>query len=128
MNNYNKKINLNFLEFVLEKSITTSFGKKGIYYISDALKDPTKKASEKATFNEALIAAEFGKFNYSLFLLSIPCTWTNIFAPMSISYVVPQATCDLQLTLMDMGILNAVPYIGKKEYVFLKKAMSNIGI
>ena len=55
----------------------------------------------------------YGRFHYSLLLL---CGWalsSDAIEVLSISFVLPAATCDLQLTSTDKGWLTAVIFIGK---------------
>ncbi|CAH0389528.1 unnamed protein product, partial [Bemisia tabaci] len=65
-----------------------------------------------ATFEHAVTCAEFGKFHY--FLLAV-CGL--IYADLAIgvtiiSFVLPSAECDFQLTSQDKGWLNAAPMFG----------------
>lgn len=47
-------------------------------------------------------------------LVTWPCCMAAIYESASISYIIPTAECDLQLSLMDKGILNAVSYAGER--------------
>lgn len=68
---------------------------------------------EVADFETAISAAQFGKFNFILILLALPMCWCTIFETTTMSYVFPAAQCDLDLSLEDKGLLNAVTYGGK---------------
>ncbi|XP_068153690.1 synaptic vesicle glycoprotein 2C-like [Drosophila tropicalis] len=65
-----------------------------------------------ADFDQAIEAAGFGLFNFILFLVAILATFASNFESSSVSYILPVAECDLQLTLNDKGVLNAVGYGG----------------
>jgi VNT family MFS transporter (synaptic vesicle glycoprotein 2) len=72
----------------------------------------TESNEEAAKFEMAISATQFGKFNYCLFLLSVPGAWTIVFEVTTMSYVFPAAQCDLDLSLHDKGLLNASAYFG----------------
>ncbi|KAL9895225.1 uncharacterized protein ACN2A1_006007 isoform 2-T2 [Glossina fuscipes fuscipes] len=65
-----------------------------------------------ANFEEAIDSAGFGLFNCILILITILCSTANIFSSTAISYILPIAECDLKLTLLNKGALNAVTYAG----------------
>ncbi|KAI4457404.1 synaptic vesicle glycoprotein 2 [Holotrichia oblita] len=67
---------------------------------------------ENATFEEAISATGFGKFNLVLVALSVPCGWASMMDTTTMSYVVPAAHCDLDLNLQQRGMLNAITYLG----------------
>jgi hypothetical protein len=55
----------------------------------------------------------YGKFNYLLNLLAIPAASSTVFDISTMSYILPSAECDLNLSNLDKGILNAVVFGGK---------------
>ncbi|KAI4457434.1 synaptic vesicle glycoprotein 2 [Holotrichia oblita] len=65
-----------------------------------------------ASFEDAISATGFGKFNLILLVLSVPCGWASMMDTTSMSYVVPAAHCDLDLNLEQRGMLNAITYLG----------------
>ncbi|KRT78777.1 membrane transporter, partial [Oryctes borbonicus] len=65
-----------------------------------------------ANFEAAISATSFGKFNFLLLALSVPCCWASMMDTSSMSYVVPAAHCDLDLSLQQRGMLNAITYLG----------------
>ncbi|KAK9879262.1 hypothetical protein WA026_004112 [Henosepilachna vigintioctopunctata] len=69
--------------------------------------DPTT-----GTFEEAIAATKFGKFNLILIFVSIPAGWASVAESTTMSYVFPAAQCDLDLSLEDKGLLNASIYVG----------------
>uniref|UniRef100_A0A1B0FDU2 Major facilitator superfamily (MFS) profile domain-containing protein n=1 Tax=Glossina morsitans morsitans TaxID=37546 RepID=A0A1B0FDU2_GLOMM len=71
-----------------------------------------KDLLKPANFEEAIESAGFGLFNFILILITILCSTANIFSSTSISYILPIAECDLKLTLLNKGALNAVTYAG----------------
>lgn len=75
-------------------------------------KDTKNTVINEASFETAITATGYGKFNYLLLALSIPCGWASMMDTTSMSYVVPAAHCDLNLDLQERGMLNAITYIG----------------
>lgn len=67
---------------------------------------------EPATFEEAITATKFGKFNIILALLSMVATLCTVFDTTTMSYGFVAAQCDLNLSLTDKGALNSMTYIG----------------
>ncbi|KAK9758800.1 hypothetical protein QE152_g702 [Popillia japonica] len=66
----------------------------------------------EATFEDAISATGFGKFNLILLTLSVPCGWASIMDTTTMSYVLPAAHCHLDLNLEQRGMLNAITYLG----------------
>lgn len=54
----------------------------------------------------------YGKFNYLLLLAVLPASFSSIFSSSAMSYVLPSAECDLQLTMFDKGLLNSMAFVG----------------
>ncbi|KAK9884936.1 hypothetical protein WA026_009172 [Henosepilachna vigintioctopunctata] len=77
------------------------------------------KPTGGATFEEAISATKFGKFNWLLILVIIPSRWSPIFETTTMSYVFPAAQCDLDLTLDNKGLLNAITYAGMVSSAFI---------
>jgi hypothetical protein len=46
-------------------------------------------------------------------LVAIPAAWSIVFDTTTMSYILPSAECDLHLSNLDKGILNAMVYGGK---------------
>lgn len=70
-----------------------------------------------ADFETAIAATGYGKFNFLLLLVALPCCMCTVFETTTISYVLPSAECDLHLSLVDKGTLNAVTYGGRYKYL-----------
>lgn len=66
-----------------------------------------------ADFETAIVATGFGRFNYALLLLSIPAALSPMFETTTMSLVFPAAQYDLNLSLGNKGVLNAITYLGK---------------
>ncbi|XP_055586751.1 synaptic vesicle glycoprotein 2B-like [Uranotaenia lowii] len=64
------------------------------------------------TFNEALTAAKFGRFNYFLITITAVILTAGLIECLGIGYVVAVADCDLELTTGDKGIISGVAYLG----------------
>ncbi|CAG9838950.1 unnamed protein product [Diabrotica balteata] len=73
---------------------------------------PTDQLKHKATFEEAVVATGFGKFNIYLLILLIPSSFSQAYEQMGLSYALPIAECDLNLTLERKGLLTAVSFGG----------------
>lgn len=72
----------------------------------------TEEAKKKLTFEEAVEEAGFGLFHWLLLLV---CGWANASDAVEIlcvSFLLPTASCDLQLTSFDKGILTASIFLG----------------
>lgn len=69
-------------------------------------------AAGPADFETAIAATGYGRFNYLLLLVAMPCCIGTVFETTTMSYVLPSAECDLRLSLVDKGTLNAVTYGG----------------
>lgn len=67
-------------------------------------------------FETAISATRFGKFNIILFFIALPSTWSSEFDFTSTSYILPAAQCDLELSLVMKGWLNAIAYIGEYKH------------
>ncbi|XP_037943092.1 synaptic vesicle glycoprotein 2B-like [Teleopsis dalmanni] len=74
--------------------------------------DNKRVRAEPADFETAISASGFGLFNFILLLAAIPAKSAVIFQTTTMSYVMPVAECDLKLTLLDKGVLNAMTYAG----------------
>uniref|UniRef100_A0A182VRC7 Major facilitator superfamily (MFS) profile domain-containing protein n=1 Tax=Anopheles minimus TaxID=112268 RepID=A0A182VRC7_9DIPT len=72
-----------------------------------------------ADFETAIAATGYGRFNYLLLLVAMPCCMTTVFETTTMSYVLPSAECDLNLSLADKGMLNAITYTGMITSAFL---------
>lgn len=69
-------------------------------------------AKKRLTFEEAVEEAGFGLFHW---LLLVMCGWANASDAVEIlcvSFLLPTARCDLQLTSSDMGLLTASIFLG----------------
>uniref|UniRef100_A0AAR5QKP3 Major facilitator superfamily (MFS) profile domain-containing protein n=1 Tax=Dendroctonus ponderosae TaxID=77166 RepID=A0AAR5QKP3_DENPD len=75
---------------------------------------PSRKVSalEPATFEEAITATQFGKYNVVLGFLAGIASLCAVFDTSTMSYTFVSAQCDLNISLNDKGLLNAVTYAG----------------
>ncbi|XP_068153587.1 putative transporter SVOPL [Drosophila tropicalis] len=67
---------------------------------------------EAADFETAIAECGFGLFNVFILISAVPCLMAMVFSAATLSYVMPSAECDLKLTLLDKGMLNAATYAG----------------
>ncbi|XP_026330167.1 synaptic vesicle glycoprotein 2C-like [Hyposmocoma kahamanoa] len=65
-----------------------------------------------ADFETAIAATGYGCFNIVLMLASLPAFWSAVSVTSSVSYIFTRAQCDMQLSLLDMGTVNAITYGG----------------
>ncbi|XP_043462186.1 synaptic vesicle glycoprotein 2C-like isoform X2 [Leptopilina heterotoma] len=72
-----------------------------------------------ANFERAILETGYGKFNFLLLLACLPAAWASVFSSTSISYVLPSAECDLQLTMFDKGLLNSMSFAGMIATAFV---------
>lgn len=82
--------------------------------------------SGPADFETAIAATGYGKFNFLLLLVALPCCMGTVFETTTMSYVLPSAECDLHLSLVDKGTLNAITYGGMITSAFLWGALSDM--
>ncbi|XP_061392159.1 synaptic vesicle glycoprotein 2B-like [Musca vetustissima] len=80
---------------------------------------PTKKLNgydldfeTPADYETAIKVCGFGRFNIILLLAAIPATMGTVFETAVVSFILPSAECDLNLDLVDKGILNGSTYGG----------------
>ncbi|XP_077373686.1 synaptic vesicle glycoprotein 2C isoform X2 [Festucalex cinctus] len=74
--------------------------------------DADEGACTRLTYEEAVEAAGFGPFHWLLLLV---CGWANASDAVEIvcvSFLLPTARCDLQLSSSDMGLLTASIFLG----------------
>ncbi|ETN67437.1 synaptic vesicle protein [Anopheles darlingi] len=87
--------------------------------INEPVTMTTGQDDAPADFETAIAATGYGRFNYILLLIAMPCCMTTVFETTTMSYVLPSAECDLNLSLADKGMLNAITYTGMISSAFL---------
>ncbi|XP_065354562.1 synaptic vesicle glycoprotein 2B-like isoform X2 [Calliphora vicina] len=90
--------------------------------MSKALKSDTTTSNEPSSsanssgsvsdFETAIAACGFGCFNICLLIVTMSPLISAIFSTSSLSFILPTAECDLQLSLMHKGVLNAMCFAG----------------
>lgn len=50
-------------------------------------------------------------------LIALPCCYASVFEAASTSFIIPSAECDLQLSLVAKGYLNAISYAGRSTLI-----------
>ncbi|KAH8246065.1 hypothetical protein KR026_004157 [Drosophila bipectinata] len=65
-----------------------------------------------ADFESAIDSAGFGMFNILLLICAVPAAMGTVYETSTMSFILPSAECDLQLSLLDKGVLNAITYAG----------------
>lgn len=97
-------------------------------YFSD--KDATTLPTPMQEINAALKECAFGWFHIKLLMSSFFAMLGGTFITNTTPYILPNAECDLNMDLLQKGIINAVPFVGKfivftlfqqkKHYLFLR--------
>lgn len=72
----------------------------------------TREKCRQVNFEEALRRTGFGKFNYFLVILSGAVLSTVLLETLGISFILPIAECDLNLSTKDKGMLSAIAFVG----------------
>ncbi|XP_076258288.1 synaptic vesicle glycoprotein 2A-like [Rhynchophorus ferrugineus] len=67
---------------------------------------------ETKLYNEALHLTGYGKYNLFILLATGGCLMCVIIETMCMSFIIPSAQCDLNLTLTEKGILASVSFLG----------------
>lgn len=88
-------------------------------------KEVPKTKLKGVNFEEAISETGIGKFHWLLFLSLIPVSWATNIDTANISMILTPAECDLKLTLLHKGILNAGIYAGKNCKQFSIKIAPN---
>ncbi|XP_030373084.1 synaptic vesicle glycoprotein 2B isoform X2 [Scaptodrosophila lebanonensis] len=72
---------------------------------------PPPGRDEPADFETAIEACGFGLFNVFIMCCAVPCLSAMVFSASTISYILPTAECDLNLSLVEKGmIISAIPW------------------
>jgi hypothetical protein len=83
---------------------------------------PSDQAStgqkESKNYEEALIKIGFGRFQYLLLFVCGLANASDAVEILCVSFVLPAAECDLNLTSADKGVLNAITFLGKFRLVW----------
>lgn len=79
----------------------------------------TNEKTDPADFQTAIAATGFGKYNIVLLLICIPAAFTTQCESSLMSFIIPAAGCDLNLSLSQKGLLNSMPMIGMLTTGFL---------
>ncbi|XP_050667071.1 synaptic vesicle glycoprotein 2B [Leptidea sinapis] len=74
--------------------------------------DPEKGVPEKADFERAIELARYGRFHYLLLAVCGLVSTSEEMDVISMSFILPSAQCDLNLTTQTKGWLNSIIFIG----------------
>ncbi|XP_064645752.1 synaptic vesicle glycoprotein 2C-like isoform X2 [Lineus longissimus] len=78
------------------------------------------------TYEQALIRTGYGRFHYKLLFL---CGWavaSDSIEVLCVSFLLPSAECDLKLTSIDKGWLNAIIFVGMMVGGYVWGALADI--
>ncbi|CAG9765149.1 unnamed protein product [Ceutorhynchus assimilis] len=73
----------------------------------------------RADFQTAISATSYGKFNLLLLLIFIPAATTIQIDSTLIAFIIPTASCDLNLDVTQKGLLNSMSFFGMLSTGFL---------
>lgn len=81
----------------------------------------------RVDYENALINAGFGKFHFFLLAVSGMIYMNTAIGITIISFVLPSAACDFQMTSQDKGLLTAAPMMGKcvlTAFIYFRQLIS----
>lgn len=71
-----------------------------------------EKNESHSTLEHALNKTGFGRFNYSLIILTGAILGSVFLETVAINFILPVAQCDLKLTTSDKGVLSGIGFMG----------------
>ncbi|XP_068619921.1 synaptic vesicle glycoprotein 2B-like [Battus philenor] len=80
--------------------------------VKDETKDPM------AVLEEGLIICKFGRFHIRLLFTTMAAVFASTLVTTTSSYILPMAECDLNMSIMHKGLLNAMPFFGQVGATF----------
>ncbi|XP_013186056.1 synaptic vesicle glycoprotein 2B [Amyelois transitella] len=72
-----------------------------------------KDGNSMQILEEALLLGKFGKFHVRLMIATLAAVLASTAVTTTASYILPNAECDLNMTIMQKGLLNAMPFFGQ---------------
>ncbi|KAK6178546.1 hypothetical protein SNE40_013313 [Patella caerulea] len=99
-------------KWLLEENGSDGLHEDGDQQLIHERKRSESHAGDIYTYEEAIVQTGYGKFHVLLVLL---CGWavsSDAVEVLSVSFLLPSATCDLNLTSSDKGWLNAIVFVG----------------
>ncbi|CAG4962435.1 unnamed protein product [Parnassius apollo] len=79
---------------------------------NDETKDPMAK------LEDGLVLCKFGRFHIRLLFTSMAAAFASTMVTTTSSYILPMAECDLNMSIMHKGLLNAMPFFGQVGATF----------
>ncbi|RVE49306.1 hypothetical protein evm_006019 [Chilo suppressalis] len=73
----------------------------------DGVKDPME------ILEDALVLCTFGRFHIRLLLTTMAASCASMIVTTTTSYIVPNAECDLNMTIIEKGLLTSMPFFGQ---------------
>lgn len=70
--------------------------------------------------NDAYKACGFGWFHVKLIFISFLGTVSGVLVTHTTSFLLPVAECDLKMGLIEKGLLNAAPFLGKSVFLYAR--------
>ncbi|KAM3962078.1 synaptic vesicle glycoprotein 2B-like [Aphomia sociella] len=75
--------------------------------------DVFRKRDPMDILEDALVLCKFGKFHFFLLFTSMAGVFASTMSTTTASYILPTAEFDLKMTIMQKGLLNAIPFVGQ---------------
>ncbi|XP_059618169.1 synaptic vesicle glycoprotein 2A-like [Phlebotomus argentipes] len=82
-------------------------------------KDTAVDVATGSDFETAIAATGYGRFNIFILAIALFCCLGSINESTTMAYILPAAECDLNLSLQNKGMLNAITYMGMITSAFL---------
>ncbi|XP_053615748.1 synaptic vesicle glycoprotein 2B-like [Plodia interpunctella] len=77
------------------------------------VKETKKTENSMQILEEALSLCKFGKFHVRLMIATLLAVFASTIVTTTASYILPNAECDLDMSIMQKGVLNAMPFFGQ---------------
>lgn len=85
-----------------------------IYFVIKIISETqTEDKNSMQILEEALVLCKFGRFHIRLLFTTLAAVYASTMVTTTSSYILPNAECDLSMTIMQKGLLNAMPFFGK---------------
>ncbi|CAH2095509.1 unnamed protein product [Euphydryas editha] len=82
--------------------------------VPEETKDESKNTKDPMQIlEEALTLCKFGKFHVRLLAATFCCSIAIMSVTTTTSYILPIAECDLEMNIMQKGLLNGMPFFGQ---------------
>ncbi|EDV91281.1 GH17356, partial [Drosophila grimshawi] len=94
------------LEFSVNKTAET------LTNYENACAEMASPSVNTGDFETAIAECGFGLFNVMILICAMPCLFSMVFSGSTMSFIMPTAECELELSMFDKGVMNAVTFAG----------------